>query len=311
LQLMEVGLAGISEPGNSLLQIEGAGRIDITGCQITAWQRDAPPRGLQLVDAISLLAPLAPALQPDSVELFAPLSAELADRFATFDPDMRKQFSIQVERVLRSRPQDLTADEEQALRGLAIDVGAGEAVRIAPSLVRLRMAILQALPAPALCLNDAGANTLLADNHIHGSLSLYGEASDEESHLELLKAVAASRITLGGQTELRLRNNHLREIRLGERMLKRMEALLRTGGVLEESFRSLVADANVLTGRESELAARYLALSHNTLLPWRDVGGVLASQGKYLGNFADNDFRLFVFGHQAEAFGNGALNIVG
>ena len=85
---------------------------------------------------------------------------------------------------------------------------------------------------------------------------------------------------------------------------------VQVGGVLDGCFRSLIADANSLFGDTMDLLAFDASLSTTVFEMNDDVGLVIATQGKYFGNFAHNDFRLFAMGHAAEKFGNGALNIV-
>ena len=52
------------------------------------------------------------------------------------------------------------------------------------------------------------------------------------------------------------------------------------------------------------------AFDDNSLETQDDVGMLLAQQAKIIGNFARNDFRLFVAGVNPENFGNGAMNVV-
>jgi hypothetical protein len=52
------------------------------------------------------------------------------------------------------------------------------------------------------------------------------------------------------------------------------------------------------------------AFNGNTLEPQGDVGFLLANQAKIIGNFAHNDFRLFVAGANPESFGNGGLSVL-
>jgi len=321
LRFQRMRLSGLTVPGISLVQIEAAQRIDLSGSLINAYQPVAPQRVRDLVAAVPLLAPLEAAVELVKGELFAPIPRQVVDAFAGFSAAQRKSFGQQVDALLRSTssPLQLRNEEREALLALRADIGKGVSQRrLLLSLERLRGELLLNSPGFALALGDAEADTLLADNQINGRVSLYGEAKgDEPLGEELLKSLDAGmnegRIRLArGRGELRLRNTRLRDLRLGDALIERLQQLAGAagGGTLEGCYRSLVADANTLTGPESQLLAFDLALCQNVLNPFADVGVSIASQGKYLGNFAHNDFRLFVIGHSPEAFGNGGLNIV-
>lgn len=321
LRFQRMRLSGLTVPGISLVQIEDAQRIDLSGSRINAYQSIAPQRVKDLVAAVPLLAPLEAAVELGKGELFAPIPRQVVDAFAGFSAAQRKTFGQQVDNLLRSTnsPLQLRNEERDALLALRADISKGVSQRrLLLSLDRLRGELLLNSPGFALALGDAAADTLLADNQINGRLSLYGEAKgDEPLGEDLLKSLDAGmkegRIQLvRGRGELRLRSNRLRELRLGDALIERLQQLAGAagGGTLEGCYRSLVADANSLTGLESQLLAFDLALCQNVLNPFADVGVSIASQGKYLGNFAHNDFRLFVIGHSPEKFGNGGLNIV-
>ncbi|MET1080526.1 MAG: DUF6519 domain-containing protein [Pseudomonas sp.] len=320
VRLQGMRLMGLTDPGNSLLQIEGAAQVELSGCVLDAYQRISPQRGIDLIKAVPLLAPFEASLAKDS--LFAPVSAKVVDAFVAYTAAQRKTLFSQMDALLRNgtAPFNLDTDEQQAL--LALRTGLDKQVgqrQIGMALGRLRGFLLINQPGFALALADADADTLLTDNRLLGRLSLYGESSHGETlndtQMKMLGAgIRDGRIQLlRGPGHLRLRNNRLREVRLGDEMFKQVQqAGNATGGgaTLAGCYRSLVADANTLAGVESQLLAFDLALSQNVLERQQDIGVTLATQGKYLGNFAHNDFRLFAVGHEPEKFGNGGLNIV-
>ena len=92
-----------------------------------------------------------------------------------------------------------------------------------------------------------------------------------------------------GRGQLRLRNNRLRGVRFGEELTKHLLEMVELGGVLDGCYRSLVADANTLTADTADLLAFDASLSTTVYDMNTDVGLVIASQGKYLGNFAHNE----------------------
>lgn len=318
LRIQRMHLSGLTEPGNSLVRVEGAQRIDLGACVINAYQPASVQRARALVDHLAALGPMAAALETGKGELFASVPLTLAEAFANWSGAEREAFGQQVDMLLRSAALPLANGESEALLALRADIVAGaDARRLVSGLNRLRGEWLLNPSGCALTLADAEADTLLADSHINGRVTLYGDATKEERLNQDIMEKLGQGFSQGkirwlrGRGELRLRNNRLRELRLGDAMLQRLQELALDGGTLADVYRSLIADANVLAGLESELLGFDLALSQNVLDPsGSDVGIAIASQGKYLGNFAHNDFRLFTLGHVPEKFGNGGLNIV-
>ena len=199
---------------------------------------------------------------------------------------------------------------------LRVDIAAGADARtLGVTLDLWRTGVLLSQGGAAVALLDARADTLLADNRFNGSLSLYGEFIETRLNIDGLSslgaALKAGRITMApGPGALRLRNNRLRGVRYSEELTKRMLALIQTGGALDDCYRSIVAEANSLFGDTADYLAFDASLSTTVFDMHADVGVVIATQGKYLGNFAHDKFRLFALGHPPEKFGNGELNIV-
>jgi hypothetical protein len=177
-------------------------------------------------------------------------------------------------------------------------------------LEELREAMRRSAGGFALMLGDTNAPTLLADCQIAGRLSINGESFDEtsvadDSLLVLARRLATGQGSLQPNGQLRLRNNQLREIRYGSKWWRQALQSPRV-----DCFDTIVVEANTISGPTTQLIGVNLALLANFLRPHSDVGWMFANQAKYLGNSARNDFRVWNIGNGAEAFGNGALNIV-
>ncbi|WP_223525354.1 Ig-like domain-containing protein [Pseudomonas sp. A-B-26] len=312
LRLQRMRLSGLTVPGISLVQIDDAQRIDLSACLINAYSSSGTQHARELFDAIPLLAPLEAAMKSGKGELFAPIPSKVVDAFAAFSAAQRKAFGQQVDR----RQVVLNTDEILALSTLRSDIEQGASQRrLRLSLDRLRTELMLNHTGFALALGDAEADTLLADNQINGRVSLYGEAkSDEALDLDFLKnlgvAFSRGRVRLKpGYGELRLRNNRLQTLRLGDAMLDRLRQLAGSadGGEVEGCYRSLLADSNTLVGTENLLLALKLSLSQNQLSVFGHIAACIASQGKYIGNFSLESV-LFVLGHNAnQQFANAGL----
>ncbi|MNQ98669.1 hypothetical protein D3C85_1143730 [compost metagenome] len=87
-----------------------------------------------------------------------------------------------------------------------------------------------------------------------------------------------------------------------------MLTVMQTGGDFA-AWRSLRAGDNALNAY-SHFPAFDAALTGNSLLTNGDAGALIAVQAKIIGNFAHNDFRLFVSGVNPESMANGGLNVV-
>ena len=320
VRLAQVGLSGFTQKGASLLQISGAALLEVTGCRVSGYAgENLAAHQKKLFEEVTSLEPMQKAFSVDDGAVFAPVNPKIADTYAAFNDAQRKEMGAQIAKVIdASQAGDFPLGVEEVIgfQQLSADIQAKAAAPVLRLTLDLwRTGVLLSQGGAALALLDARADTLLADNRFNGSLSLYGDFVETRLSNEVLKVLGAAfkagRITMtAGRGQLRLRNNRLRGVRFGEELTKRLLAMVQAGGVLDGCYRSLVADANTLTADTADLLAFDASLSTTVYDMNTDVGLVIASQGKYLGNFAHNDFRLFALGHTPEKFGNGALNIV-
>jgi hypothetical protein len=317
VRLAQMGLSGFTQKGVSLLQVSGAALLEVTGCRISGY---AIQNLQDYLDALfqtdSWLNLLKTAFDIDDGGVFAPIDYGAAEAYAGLADDQRKSLVSDIDKFVNQTRHPLGLEGTIGFQQLRADIlSKATAPILHLTLESLRNGVLLSRGGAALALLDAHADALLADNRFNGSLSLYGEYVETRLNDDHLKSIGAAldaaMITLTqGRGQLRLRNNRLRGVRLGEEMTKGLLDKRETGGVLNGCYRSLVADANTLTADTADLLAFGVSLSTTVYELNTDVGFVIASQGKYLGNFADNECHLSVLGHTPEKFGNGGLNVV-
>jgi hypothetical protein len=315
-----MGLSGFTQKGVSLLQVSGAALLEVTGCRISGYAIQRLAERLEkLFTAAPPLSLMKAAFEVGDGAVFAPIAPKVAETYARFDDAQRKDLGEQISKIVREgQTGNVTLGVEEAIgfQQLRADILSRAAAPVLRLTLELwRTGVLLSQGGATLALLDAHADALLADNRFNGSLSLYGEYVETRLNYDHLKSIGAAldaaMITLTqGRGQLRLRNNRLRGVRLGEEMTKGLLDKRETGGVLNGCYRSLVADANTLTADTADLLAFGVSLSTTVYELNTDVGFVIASQGKYLGNFADNECHLSVLGHTPEKFGNGGLNVV-
>lgn len=324
VQLHNMHISGMSRPGLSLVQISEAEDIQISSSRLNTFQKEVTDTFKQVLSAIDLLKPLSASFNLKNGDIFQPVSREVVAEFAKYDEHTRNALIKSIQAFIRQSAASSTISEEskQALLTLAETFVSEPNTRtLSANLNAVRATLILNRPGFALAIEDAQAKTLLADNQINGRFSIYGESSNIETSTEILNAdfrkllqaeIASGRIVLKpARGHLRVRNNVMREIRFGDEFLKVLLSIIKDGkGELRNCYANLIADANTLVGRDSQLIAIDLAFNGNVLQPFKDVGIVIATQAKYIGNFAHDDFRLFNVGNNPENFGNGRLNIV-
>ena len=320
VRLAQVGLSGFTQKGASLLQISGAALLEVTGCRVSGYAgENLAAHQKKLFEEVTSLEPMQKAFSVDDGAVFAPVNPKIADTYAAFNDAQREEMGAQIAKVIDASQAGafpLGVDEVIGFQQLSADIQAKAAAPVLRLTLDLwRTGVLLSQGGAALALLDARADTLLADNRFNGSLSLYGDFVETRLSSKVLKVLGAAfkagRITItAGRGQLRLRNNRLRGVRFGEELTKHLLEMVELGGVLDGCYRSLVADANTLTADTADLLAFDASLSTTVYDMDTDVGLVIASQGKYLGNFAHKELRLFALGHTPEKFGNGTLNIV-
>ncbi len=317
LRLSRVDCTGPAGPGASLVRIEGSQRVHIDGCRLFAAGRGTAERLDLLFNRAPTLAALKAALAPDAMPDDDDDRAALT--LAGLPMDARKAMTTEIARLLRAGAAGnaLSANPRipSALTSLAAQLG-----REAPGAKRLRAAIatlagaLLADPLScALALLDNDADTTVRDNRLRGGIALFAESGDfpelTTDQLKLLGGgIRTGKMVPEGDGTLTLQSNQLSSLRLGAEAARAMLTIIQTGGEFA-AWRCLRAADNALEGY-SHFPAFDAAVTGNNLLANGDAGALIATQAKIIGNFAHNDFRLFVSGANPESMGNGGLNIV-
>jgi hypothetical protein len=313
-------ISGLSRDRLSVLHIGQASRIELTSSTVLAYTEEGVKHGktiLGKVPALKEFAASAFALKG----LFAEVDRKVVEAMAGMAAPARAQSIEEIAKLTTpgTTGPGLEADEQAAFSVLSRELADPKSFRFAQPLDRLRQALLLSQSGLAVAIGGGDAIMLVADNVIGGRLSVYGEATTPNQALDdtivkaLGPAIKKGDIVLRrGPGDLRLRNNRLREVRIGDDMVLAVVSTVKNGkGPVNGVLSSIIGDANVLAGRFSEMLAFDAALSHNQLRPDGDaVGTVVATQAKYLGNLAHDDSRVFNVGNAAEKFGNGALVIV-
>ncbi|MNX44820.1 hypothetical protein D3C86_753180 [compost metagenome] len=316
LRLARVDCVGPAGPGASLVRIDGSRRVQIEGCRLFAAGRANVERRDLLFNRAPSLAVLKAALAPESMLDDDDDRAALA--LARQPMDARKAMTTEITELLRA------GTAGNVLTGARIQEGlrflATQLIRETPSQSRLRAAIgtlaaaLLADPLScALALLDNDADTTLRDNRLRGGISMFSESGDfpelTTDQLKLLGAgIRTGKLIPAGEGALTLQCNQFSSLRLGAESLRAMLTVMQTGGDFA-AWRSLRAGDNALNAY-SHFPAFDAALTGNSLLTNGDAGALIAVQAKIIGNFAHNDFRLFVSGVNPESMANGGLNVV-
>jgi hypothetical protein len=312
LRLHNLQIGGASAAGASLVQLSGCGEIAMEACDLATYTRRALEVFELVIAKVPLLAPMKGALQVDDGSVVLPIAQKIVDELASYDEGRRKELATSIIRFIResSNAEGLfeTLRELQELAQAASRNAGAAALRL--RLDKLRKAMRLSRGGFALMLGDTQAPVLLADCQVAGRLSINGEAFDESSidlnGLQLLaRRLAGEGTSLQASGQLRLRSSGLREIRYGSKWWR---SALQSPQV--DCFDTILVEACTITGPLTQLIGVDLALLSNFLRQGTDVGYVFATYAKYIGNSAPGDFRLWNIGNHAEAFGNGALNIV-
>ncbi len=312
LHLSRVELYGRTTTGNSLLRISGAVRLLIESCilvPITSGNNDKLDFVLQRVPSL--------AAHRKAFDATASIDGSLskaADAITALSPQERKQMSSEITALLRSNDlANLNPREQTSLNNLRLVVGRdSQSASLSKALDQLAAALRTGTPAFALALDETPDASLI-DNRLRGRITLFGE-SDEMPDLtadqlkRLSAAIKAGAVTFDDSGSLVLERNALQGIRISG---KALEQVINSAQGSMPAWHNLQVINNRIDSEEDHYPGFNCAFNGNTLEPEGDVGVLIANQAKIIGNFAHNDFRLFVAGTNPESFGNGGLNVVG
>lgn len=311
LLLSRVELYGRTTTGNSLLRISGALRLLIESSilvAITSGNNDKLDFVLQRVPSL--------AAHKKAFSATASIDGSLskaADAIAALSPEERKQMSSEITALLRSNDLvNLTPREQSSLNNLRLAVGRNsQPASLSKALDQAAAALRAGLPAFALALDETPDASLI-DNRLRGRITLFGESDEmpdltDDQMKRLSAAIKAGAVTFDDSGTLVLEGNTLQGMRLSG---KALNDVIASGQGSLPAWHNLQVSNNRINSEEDHYPGFNCAFNGNTLEPEGDVGVLIADQAKVIGNFAHNDFRLFVAGTNPENFGNGGLNVV-
>jgi hypothetical protein len=306
-----VDFLGRSATGSSLLQIAGSSRLLIEGCTVFAIATDNNERLDFIVQRVPSLAAHRNAFAATAI-IDGSLN-KAAEAIAALDPAERKKMSGEISTLLRSNDlSNLTGREQTSLNNLRVVVGRNPtAAALSKALNQFADALRAGTPAFALALDDTDDASLI-NNRLRGRITLFGESDDmpdinTDQLQRLSAAIKAGAVTFDDNGTLIIERNELQGVRISGKALAKV--IENAQGTLPV-WHNLQVTNNRIDSEQDHYPGFNAAFNGNTLEPQGDVGVLLANQAKVIGNFAHNDFRLFVAGANPESFGNGGLNVV-
>jgi len=310
LDFNHVDFFGRSAVGSSLLQIAGGARLLIEDCTVFAIATDNNAKLDFVLQRVPSLA-----AHRNAFGATASIDGSLnkaAEAIAALDPAERKKMSAEISTLLRSNDlANLSSREQNSLNNLRVVIGRNStAAGLSKALDQFGDALRAATPAFALALDDTDDASLI-NNRVRGRITLFGESDEADINIDhwqrLSAALKAGAVTFDDSGTLVLERNELQGMRIsGKAIGKVIESAQGTLPV----WHNLLVTNNRMDSEEDHYPGFNAAFNGNTLEPQGDVGTLLANQAKIIGNFAHNDFRLFVAGANPESFGNGGLNVV-
>ncbi|MGB4063059.1 MAG: DUF6519 domain-containing protein [Azonexus sp.] len=312
INFSHVEFFGTSTTGNSLLQIAGSARLLIEDCTVFALATENNNEKLDFVlQRVPSLAANRNAFGPTAI-LDGSLN-EASEAIAALSAADRKKMAAEISTLLRSNDLvNLSSREQTSLNNLRVVVSRNStAAGLSKALDQLADALRAATPAFALALDDTDDASLI-NNRVRGRITLFGESDDlpdinTDQLQRLSAALKAGAVTFDDSGTLVVERNELQGLRIsGKAWAKVIDSAQGSIPV----WHNLQVTNNRIDSEEDHYPGFNCAFNGNTLEPQGNVGLLLARQAKVIGNFADNDFKLFVGGANPESFGNGGLNVV-
>lgn len=306
-----VDFFGRSGVGSSLLQIAGSTRLLIEDCSVFAVATDNNERRDFVLERIPSLVASRNALGATAT-LDGSLN-EAAEAIAALGPADRRKMATEITALLRSNDlASLSSREQASLNNLRLVLGRNASpAALSRALGQLAGALRAGIPAFALALDDTD-DACLINNRLQGRITLFGE-SDEfpavtaDQLKRLSAAVKAGAVAFDDSGSLILERNELQGVRMSGKALANV---IDTAQGSLSIWNTLQVTDNRIDSEDDHYPGFNCVFNGNTLEPQGDVGFLLANQAKIIGNFAHNDFRLFVAGANPESFGNGGLSVL-
>lgn len=310
LRISRIDCVGSSTAGRSLLRIGGSRRLVIEDSRLLADNLDE--RKLEFLFAqVSQLENYKSAFRPSAI--IDGRLPEYAEQLAALGADEQKVLTAQIATMIRMAANaniSFSQRELLALNTMRNALGNATVPVLAAALEQLGSAMLTAAPGFALALEDIG-DVSLVGNQLRGQITLFGEGENSplpgrDQLARLSGAINQSEVSLLASGNLTLERNRLNGLRLNEAVFKNI--LERMRGALPVCAQLRVTD-NQIDSELDHYPGLNCALSGNTFDTQDDVGMIIATQAKIIGNFMRNKHRLYALGVAPESFGNGSLTI--
>ncbi|PKL95348.1 MAG: hypothetical protein CVV18_05850, partial [Gammaproteobacteria bacterium HGW-Gammaproteobacteria-8] len=310
LRLSRFDCVGSATPGNSLLRIGGSQRLVIEDSRVLADNNESKTLGL-LLEQVGDLGAFKGAFRPTAiVDGHLP---EFAAELSRLSAEEKKRMSGAIANMIRvsgTANAGLSQRELVALNAMRLGISNATAFALAVQLEQLGNAMLTNTPVFALALKDFG-DVSLVNNTVRGRITLFGEGEDSpfpgrDLLGRLSGAINQTEVSLEPAGNLNLERNRLGGLRLSDMVLKDVVANAR--GSLPVCANLRVTD-NQIDSELDHYAGVNCALNGNTLQTQDEVGMIVATQAKVIGNFMRNKHRLYAVAVAPESFGNGSLTI--
>ena len=282
VSLTSCRLLGMGANGG-LLGIRGANRIYLENNVIDVYldqARDLPAELFGRPDISKLFS-------IPSREQFSWAAFELGERVLTELPlAERESFSNELMGRVKDNANVLTTGEQASYAAFARALRADQVngAVLGASLLRIRDVAAMARPGTAIIIADGNADTTLKDNHIIGTIGLYGiappvvvpEKKLEKLFTKLAERLNEGKVTLLGSTGvLQMRGNILSHVVITQEMHNKIVAAVDQEGVLDGLFRAAFLAENSFEAAIHPLLALSLSLTANTFDP---VSGMLLAK---------------------------------
>jgi hypothetical protein len=305
----------------SALSLDARQRLELRDCQVFVYSGDSLKNADEVMKKAPLLAPMRESTRTTRGEatLFAPIDDAVVKQFVALPEAQRNTLIGQIDALLQDTSgHALSAGTRDAFQRLKSALRAPKAAGMASALGGVRGAFAgDGLPM-AVAAGGADADIVIEDCVINGRLAIGGEALQAEPTLDAegAKLLGALLATGGAQLEpgngtLRVTGCQLRAVRMSDAAATTMQAVLtKKNGAVTGLPDFALFEGNTFSGDLCEVYTANLSFTANVLRPWSDVGVFVATQAKYIGNFAFNDYRLWAVTQRPDEFGNGPLNLI-
>jgi len=309
-------LVAVAKQG-ALLQIDRADRIYFENSMIEVYHEESMefPRKVfgntpvaKLFDIVSRRDFIQAAFNVSRLEL---ASVSLKERKSIAD---KVGQLVEANRELSPPERESYEDIGTGLRASTVNE-----VAFARSLLKIRDASTKRAPGTAIIIGDGDAEATFEDNHIWGTVSIYGSPSAvplaEKKLGELLVKLRETQISFSGSGILQVRGNRLSQMVVGKDVIERLEKVaVDRKGKLSGLFRTTFFTDNLFEAANNQLIASNVELTSNAFEPISGSGTVVVMAGEtaiFVGNRGTGKkLRLLHLTDNSQEAANLALTIV-